>query len=146
MRSVDQAGFTLVEVMAVMAIIALMASLVLTMTPGTGRSGLEALAMQVTTLLRHERLAAILSGHDHAVALDPRQHALSGSTGETIVVPQDVEIAMLGIGGDETGAQSKLQFHPDGASSGAVLRLSGEGARYEIRVNWFTGSVVLAER
>jgi general secretion pathway protein H len=39
-----------------------------------------------------------------------------------------------------------VRFHPDGASSGAVLRLSREKAGYEIRVNWYTGGVSIEAR
>ena len=39
-----------------------------------------------------------------------------------------------------------VRFHPDGASSGAVLRLSREKAEYEIRVNWYTGGVSIEPR
>ena len=36
-----------------------------------------------------------------------------------------------------------VRFHPDGASTGAVLKLSREKAEYEIRVNWYTGGVAI---
>ena len=40
------AGFTLLEMMAVMLIIALASSLVIAATPGTGRAGLKAITLQ----------------------------------------------------------------------------------------------------
>ena len=47
-RSTDRrAGFTLIEVVAVMMIIALVASLAVTMMPGTGRGGLKALTLEM---------------------------------------------------------------------------------------------------
>jgi general secretion pathway protein H len=57
-----------------------------------------------------------------------------------------VVLDILGI--DERSAErvTVVQFHPDGASSGAVLKLSREKAEYEIRVNWYTGSVAIEER
>jgi general secretion pathway protein H len=39
-----------------------------------------------------------------------------------------------------------VRFHPDGASSGTVLRLSRQGIEYEIRVNWYTGGVAVETR
>ena len=51
--SIDRkGGYTLLEVMAVTLIIALVASLVITMTPGTGRAGLKAATLQAAALLR----------------------------------------------------------------------------------------------
>jgi prepilin-type N-terminal cleavage/methylation domain-containing protein len=61
--SVDaQRGFTLIETMAVMMIIALVASIAVTMTKGTGRGELKALALETADLLRRERLGATLTG------------------------------------------------------------------------------------
>ena len=58
MWSTDRrSGFTLIEVMAVMLIIALVGSLIVTMTPGTGRAKLKALTLESAALLRRERLA-----------------------------------------------------------------------------------------
>lgn len=63
-----QAGFTLIEVQAVMMIIALTAALVFTVLPGTGRAGLKSLALQTAALLRRERLSAILTGRSRSLS------------------------------------------------------------------------------
>ncbi len=100
MWSTDRSsGFTLIEVLAVMLIIALVASLVATTTPGTGRGQLKALTLEIAALLRRERLAAILSGRDRHVSLDGERRVLVGDAGEPIVVPRDVVINVLGTGG-----------------------------------------------
>ena len=51
-----KSGFTLIEVLAVMLIIALVASLVIAMSPGTGRVKLKALTLEIAALFRRERL------------------------------------------------------------------------------------------
>ena len=43
---------------------------------------------------------------------------------------------VLGIDALWSGRQAVVRFTPDGASTGAVLKLSRENAEYEIRVNW----------
>ncbi len=142
MSSTDrEGGFTLLEVMAVMLIIALVASLVITMTPGTGRPGLKAVALEAAALLRRERTEAILAGRERHVALDGRHRVLVGEGGDTVAIPRDVVLDLLGADAVWSGRQAVVRFDPDGASTGAVLRLSHEKAEYEIRVNWFTGSV-----
>ena len=134
-------GFTLLEVMAVMLIIVLVASLVITMTPGTGRAGLKAATLQAAALLRRERTAAILAGHERHVSLDGGRRVLVGEGGDTVAIPRDVAVDLLGADAVWAGRQAVVRFDPDGASTGAVLRLSHEKAKYEIRVNWFTGGV-----
>src|ERR1700749_1595585 len=137
------AGFTLIEVMAVMLIIALVASLAVTMMPGTGRAGLKAVTLQTASLLRRERLGAILTGRDREVSLDGKRRILVGDGGDIVALPRDVDVDILGIDALWSGRQAVVRFHPDGASTGAVLKLSHEKAEYEIRVNWYTGGVAI---
>ena len=143
-RNVDRgAGFTLIEVIAVMAIIALVASLAVTMMPGTGRAGLKALTLQTAALLRRERLGAVLTGHDREVSLDGERRVLVGDGGDFVALPRDIVLDILGADELWSGRQAVVRFHPDGASTGAVLKLSREKAEYEIRVNWYTGGVAI---
>ena len=142
--SVDRgAGFTLIEVIAVMLIIALVASLAVTHMPGTGRAGLRALTLQTASLLRRERLGAILTGRDREVSLDSERRILVGDGGDIVALPRDITLDILGIDALWSGRQAVVRFHPDGASTGAVLKLSREEAEYEISVNWYTGGVAI---
>jgi general secretion pathway protein H len=136
-----RAGFTLIEMMAVMMIIALISSLVVTMIPGTGRAGLKGVVMKSMALLRRERLHAILSGQDQRVALDGRDRRLVGDSGDQVFIPNDVVVDVLGS--DEVWPQGRAvaAFYPDGASTGAAVRFSREGVTYEVHVNWYTGGV-----
>jgi len=65
-----KAGFTLIETVTVMLIIALMASLAITMMPGTGRARLKAVTLEAAALLRRERLGAMLTGRERDQRLD----------------------------------------------------------------------------
>lgn len=144
MRSADRnAGFSLIEVMAVMLIIALVASLAVTILPGTGRAKLKALALNTAALLRRERIGAILTGRDRQVSLDGERRALIGDGGDLVVIPRDVVLEVLGVDAVWSGRLAIVRYRPDGASTGAVLRLSRERATYEIRVNWYTGGVAI---
>jgi len=144
-RSTDRrAGFTLIEVVAVMMIIALVASLAVTMMPGTGRGRLKALTLETAALLRRERLGAVLTGRDRQVSLDGERRVLVGDGGNVLAIPRDVVLDVLGIDALWSGRQAVVRFTPDGASTGAVLKLSRENAEYEIRVNWYTGGVAIA--
>src|SRR6478736_4564763 len=138
------AGFTLIEVVAVMLIIALVASLAVTMMPGTGRGGLKALTLETAALLRRERLGAVLTGRDRQVSLDGERRVLVGDGGNVLAIPRDVVLDVLGIDALWSGRQAVVRFTPDGASTGAVLKFSRENAEYEIRVNWYTGGVAIA--
>jgi general secretion pathway protein H len=137
----QQAGFTLIEVMAVMLIIAMMASLVVTAVPGTGRANLRAMTLQTAALLRRERLGAILTGRSRRVSLYTGDRTLVGDGGEVLAIPRDVVVDLVGVDEVWSGRQAIVRFEPDGASTGAVLKFSREGASYEVDVDWYTGGV-----
>jgi general secretion pathway protein H len=137
-------GFTLIEVVAVMLIIALVASLAVTKMSGTGRGRLKAVALETAALLRRERLGAVMTGRDRQVSIDGERRVLVGDGGDVVAIPRDVAIDLLGIDALWSGRQAVVRFLPDGASTGAVLKLSREKAEYEIRVNWYSGGVSIA--
>jgi general secretion pathway protein H len=130
--------------MAVMLIIALVASLAVTRMSGTGRARLKALALETAALLRQERLGAVMTGRERQVSVDGEQRVLVGDGGDMVALPRDVVLDILGIDALWSERQAVVRFYPDGASTGAVLKLSREKAEYEIRVNWYTGGVAVA--
>jgi len=144
MRSAEaKAGFTLIEMMAVMMITALVSSLIIMNIPGTGRAGLKALVMDSVALLRRERLAALMTGKDRRVSLDGEARVLVGDGGDHVKIPADVTVDILGANETWSGRLAVAGFHPDGASTGGALRFTRDGVAYEVRVNWYTGSVVV---
>lgn len=149
-RSVDpvanadrKAGFTLIEMQAVMLIIALVAALAFATMPGTGRAQLKGFALQVAALFRRERLGAILTARSHEVSINGRIRAFIGDGGDRVEIPSDVIVEILGVDEQWSGQQAVVRFLPDGESSGTVVKLSREGEAYEVRVNWYTGSVLV---
>jgi general secretion pathway protein H len=80
------------------------------------------------------------------VALDGEHRLLIGDGGGVVAIPEDVAVNVVGIDERWSGRQAVVGFHPDGASSGTVLTLSRQGAEYEVRVNWYTGSVAVESR
>jgi general secretion pathway protein H len=145
-RDEAKAGFTLVEMLAVMTLVALVSSLALVMIPGSGRARLKSVVMDSMALLRRERVGAILTGRDHHVSLDVGRRTLVGDDGGKVTIPSDIAIDILGEDGSWAGRRAITSFHPDGASSGAVLRFSREKLEYEVRVGWYTGGVTVEAR
>jgi len=129
--------------MAVMLIIALVSALVIAATPGTGRARLKAVTMDTAALLRRERTSAILASHTTRVWLDSGRRMLMGDGGYRVAIPNDVVVDLLGVDAFWQNGRAVARFEPDGTSSGAVLKYSREEARYEIRVNWYTGGVAI---
>jgi len=139
-----QNGFTLLEMACVLAIVALLAAILLPYVPhGTTRPQLGAYALEVATVLKLDRMAAIRNRRPVATQVDARTRSLrSGATGQLLRLPDDVELnALLPGSCDERAAFSSINFFPSGMSCGGTIALTRSGVGYEIRVNWLTGGV-----
>ena len=137
-------GFTLLEIVCVMAMISILAALILPAIPrGTSRTRLEAFALQTAALLKTDRLAAMQRRMRVATELDPISHSIrSGATGSTIVFPGDVGFdALLASRCNQRAAGRTIDFFPSGMSCGGTIALLRPGGGFQVRVNWLTGGV-----
>jgi general secretion pathway protein H len=140
-------GFTLIEVVAALAIIGLIAALALPLFPrGTTRAGVEAYAMQIAAGLKGDRVAAIRRGQTIATALDADSKSIRfGANGAVLSLPADVGFEALLAQRCAGRADGRIiAFYPAGGACGAAIALSRPGLRLEIRVNWLTGGVEIA--
>jgi general secretion pathway protein H len=140
----QQAGFTLIEIVCVLAMIGLLAALVLPAIPhATSRSRLAAYAVEVAALLKGDRNAAMRQHALVATALDvDRRTVRSGSRASIVEIPADVSFnAMLAERCEGRPVGSTIDFFPSGSSCGGVISIAKQGVGYQIRVNWLTGGV-----
>jgi general secretion pathway protein H len=139
-----EAGFTLIEAIAVIAIVALLAGLALPMRPqGTTRPQLEAYALRIAALLKADRNAAIRERARVETRLSATaREVVSGAGAGEVRLPADVDFdAILAetCAGRENAAA--IDFLPSGMSCGGTLALARPGVAYKVRVNWLTGGV-----
>src|SRR5271166_3165875 len=136
------AGFTLIEVVCVLAIIALIAALVLPAIPrATSRARLESYALEAAALLTADRNAAIRRRTEIATALDANARAIrSGAGAGRILLPRDVAFdALLAQTCNGRNAGATIDFFPSGRSCGGTIELRRGNVGYQVRVNWLTG-------
>jgi general secretion pathway protein H len=144
-----EAGFTLVEMVCVIAIIAMLAAILLPhISRATSRPRLEGYAVETASLLKADRTAAMRRRVPIATQVDASERYLrSGSTGRVLRVPDDVTFsATLPIRCNDRQAFSTISFFATGMSCGGTIVLSRLGAVYEIRVNWLTGGIEIVPR
>jgi general secretion pathway protein H len=144
-----QHGFTLLEMVCVLAIIGLLSAVLLPFVPhNTSRSRLQAYALQAATLLMADRNAAIRRGTDVATLVDPgSRRIVSGAGRNIILVPDDVHFdATLPKTCNQRPAFSTISFFANGMSCGGSIALTRLDTGYEVRVNWLTGRVEIVPR
>jgi general secretion pathway protein H len=137
-----EAGFTLLEVVCVLAVVALLTALVLPAIPReTSGARLETFALRAAALLTGDRNAAIRRHLRVATSLSASARTLrSGVSSDVLQFPEDVAFdALLAEECNGHVAGPNIEFFPSGMSCGGTIVLGRPGIAYQIRVNWLTG-------
>ncbi|MGC2776747.1 MAG: prepilin-type N-terminal cleavage/methylation domain-containing protein [Bradyrhizobium sp.] len=143
-RDGNEAGFTLIEVVCALAIVALMTAVLLPAVPRqTSRPSLEAYAIEVASVLKADRNAAIRRGGEVVTRVDTQARSIrSGTNGQAVRFPDDVRFeTRLPRNCDNRPAVETISFFGSGMSCGGVITLTHLDAGYQIHVNWLTGRI-----
>jgi general secretion pathway protein H len=149
MNRTSERGFTLLEMVCVLALIALMAAVLLPVFPRhTTRSRLQGYVLQTAALLKQDRNAAIRRGTGVATLIDAGSRLIrSGSGADMIRIPDDVRFeTLLPRTCNQREALSTIRFFASGMSCGGAVTLAREDVGYEVRVNWLTGRIDIVSR
>lgn len=137
----SRAGVTLIETMFALVLVAMVAGLALPFTlPGRGAAAVEGEALRLVALLRADRNAALRSGRVVATAVDLGARRVDSGAGPgRIALPRTLALSY-------DGAPGRIEFRPDGTSTGAALGLSAAGTTVAVLVSPYSGAVTLASR
>jgi len=135
------AGFTLLEMLCVLAVIGLILAIAAPAPNNTSASGLRSLSIATAALLKSDRTAALKTGESIATQVDVDQLVFrSGASNRVLAIPPGVKVSTaLARRCDRSATKGTIIFFPDGASCGGVITLERSGDAYEVRVNWYTG-------
>lgn len=138
-----ESGFTLVEIIAVVMVLAIMAGLVGARLGPRSSDALQITAYEFASRCRAARAKAIRRGADQTVVIDLANRVVSaGEEGLELNIPATITILTDTSAAEQRSqAVAGIRFHPNGSSTGGVVRLEAGRKAYEIRVNWFTGRV-----
>lgn len=142
-------GFTLLEMVCVIALIAMIAAVLLPSIPRqTSRSRLQAYALETASLLKADRNAAVRRLGSVVTLVDaPSRVIRSGASAAVLRIPDDVRFdAILPQSCRRRPALSTIDFFADGTSCGGAIALSRLDTVYEVRVNWLTGRIDIVSR
>lgn len=141
-NSARAAGFTLIEVVVVLAILALLASLVLSRRPQRSAAlDMRAASTEVAAALRLARGRAIAANRPVPVRFDAGAATLRVGADAPRALPPGITLAITAAA--EQGPA--ILFLPDGSATGGRVDLTGEGRRAQIGVDWLTGRVSIAD-
>ena len=140
-REVDDKGFTLLELIVTLFVVALAVGLVV---PVVGRStetlrGRSEIA-RFSAMLRHARDQAITTRRGYAVVIDPAEHRAMIVAGTDEVMQTRALSPDLSVEARPPEALT-VRFQPTGVSTGADFQLRTGRSKYRVTVDPFTGRV-----
>jgi general secretion pathway protein H len=138
-----QQGFTLFEVLVVLAIIALVTAI---MAPalfrGFGGTQARAAAYEIAAALRRARNEAVAANADVAVVFDLARGAYAPERARARAVPEVLHLELYAAEVEQLDATTGgIRFFPDGSATGGQVTVEGEAARYQVDVDWLTGRI-----
>jgi general secretion pathway protein H len=144
------AGFTLLELLVVLVLMALVAGLVISRLPlGPSRTQVVASAKSLASGLRIARGAAIHENREAVFTLDlaARRYWVDGR--DPVAVMPDIGMSFdIAATEREDETTGRIRFFPDGSSTGGRIRLSlpkGDAAPTIVTVDGITGHVAIVE-
>lgn len=144
----SEAGFTLLELIAVLALLALATGLAMPRLSAARQNlKLKAAAVQLVSGLKLARAAALKSNQDQALVVDvkARRYWADGAVPPKSW-PGDIAVAFEVAGAEAAGPRGGFRFRPDGTASGGKLKLSSGTDAALINVDWLTGNIRLTWR
>lgn len=139
------AGFTLIEMLVVMAILALVTALALpALRPPPDNLRLEAAARTVASALRLSRTQAIAINADVVLTIDADRRLFESSAGSAIRIDPEISVDLVLAAPERRGRSAgAIRFFADGMSSGGDIVLTLGAQRARIQVNWLNGQARL---
>lgn len=147
MRLRRQRGFTLLEILVVLALMGLMYALVPPLFAGGGTTELKAAARQLAAGLRKARGEAIATREEATLTVDveARRFRVTGDARD-YRLPGTAQVNVFTAQSEVVDDQSAaIRFYPDGSSTGGAITLTQGDTRFRVDIDWLTGHVAILD-
>ncbi len=140
-------GFTLIEVLLVMTLIAIAVTTVsVSIARSLGGAEVRAAGRDMVAALRHARGQAIVKRREQLVEFDVEGLSYQVPGRAAVALPEEFEMRLVTAAREQTGeGRGAIRFFPDGSSGGGVVRLILDRREWQVEVAWLTGEVRLRE-
>jgi general secretion pathway protein H len=137
-------GFTLVELLVVLAILALVMALMPSfLAGGQAKAELSASAREIAAALHETRSLAIREGRSEAFVVDGAAGAFSAAGGgRERRLPAGLKLSLLTLANKRLDV-GVIRFFADGSSTGGSVSILQGERRSDVAVDWLTGRVSL---
>lgn len=142
----SHAGFTLLEVIVVLAMGAIIYAVLLSAPFGKASAGeLKAAARSIASGLRTAQSTAMATRRDALLTLDmqTKEYITTGER-DPRKVPSNIDLKLVTAETEvENEHRGSIRFYPDGSSTGGRITVSSGERKYLVDVDWLTGRVAI---
>ena len=142
------AGFTLLEIIVVLAIGAIIYALILSAPLGKASAAdLKAAARTVASGLRQAQSTAMATRKDALLTIDVESREFVTSLEPAPrKLPDNVELKLYAAQSEVTSERrGSIRFYPDGSSTGGRITVASGERKYLVDVDWLTGRVSIQD-
>ncbi len=144
MVRVDKNGFSLIELMVVMAIMTLIVAIVPPFIPGVMDSmNMKSAARELASELKLAQTQAIHSQRETVLSVNIDKNTFHRNDKVThLNIPAEGDISLIIADSERQSENSgSIRFYPDGSSTGGQVKLAYQQQLYLVDVHWLTGKV-----
>jgi general secretion pathway protein H len=140
-------GFTLIEMLVVIAIIALIGAFVLPQFSGAqAKADMNSTAHRLAAGLRTTRSLAMAHGRSEMFTVDVAHGLYRAGAGATQAIDKQVRVTLVTASQERIDAAAgNIRFFADGSSTGGGLSLRAGTRSALVLVDWLTGRVSIEE-
>ena len=141
-------GFTLLEILAVLALIGLaLAVTAFSLDGGLERAKLDSSARDIAASLRHTRTLALTARRPQWFTLDLNARSFASPGRDAKIIPGGTVLHVTSAAEDANKPGiARIRFFPDGSSTGGHIELTRRQREVRIDVDWLTGAVAMSEK
>lgn len=141
----DDSGFTLLELIVVLGILALTASLVFPRAQSANSAtALESAARRLASALQLAHAESRRTNTDQSIFLDVDHSTFWSSAAPTReAIPKTIAFTFQDDGFEWAGPSRRIRFTPSGGATGGTITLANATAQARITIDWLTGSTTL---
>jgi len=139
----NQSGFTLIEVLVVMVMLAVIAGVVaFNMSGSLKASEIRAASRDMVAALRYTRSQAMVKHQEQKLMINLRDKSYKAPGKTAVKLPAEMEIKVFAAESDIASETSAgIRFFSDGSSNGGRVTLMMGERFWRINIAWLTGEI-----
>ncbi len=141
-------GFTLIELMAVIMLLAIALTVVsVSFSKSLQSARIRGASRDLVAALRYTRGQAIVKGKQEVLTLSLDNNTYTAPSKHAVKLPKDMNLTLTTADTEQTGsATGGIRFFPDGSSTGGHISVFQGQREWRVNVAWLTGDISLDEQ